>query len=294
MIDRPLQIISACRLCDLPVLEITARQLPKCVPFRSLSVVCPDKDFAKIRSRLSPDVRVIPENNFLPGMTIEALRALPVRGFPRAAGWYFQQLLKLQFAFTDLDEDYFLIWDADTVPLRPMRFFDAQGRMLLTKATEHHAPYFETYRNLFGEDARREFSFISQHIVVEKSMAREMLTRIERHVPGEGNWAWKIMRSLPQTGDNLFSEYETYGHFAKNHFAERVAFVQRAWQRRITHYTGRGIPTERELATLREEYEYAAFERVQTGWRRMVKAIVGRFYKRQAVRGLNAPRSSAL
>src|SRR5688572_19746456 len=112
-----------------------------------------------------------------------------------------------------------------------MTFFDSEQRMLLTKATEHHPPYFESYRNLFGAEPNREFSFIAQHMVIQESVAREMLVRIERHIPGDGNWAWKILRSLPATGDNLFSEYETYGHFIKNHYPDRVHFVDRMWQR---------------------------------------------------------------
>src|SRR6266487_785735 len=202
--DRPLQVVTTCRARDLPILEITVRRLAEYVPFRALCVVAPDNDCHRFRSRLGGEVRVFPENEFIPDMRIGQLRGLNVPSFPKGAGWYFQQLLKLQYAFVEPADDYYLIWDADTVPLRSLRFFDSAGRMLLTKATEYHAPYFETYRRLLGEDPKREFSFISQHMLVQKSVAREMLSRIEQRVEGKGNWAWKIMRSLPETGDNLF------------------------------------------------------------------------------------------
>ncbi|MBI3850084.1 MAG: hypothetical protein HY298_07325 [Verrucomicrobia bacterium] len=276
MADRPLQIVTACRARDLAVLEITARKLRETVPFWKLHVVAPDKDCRRIRSRLVGDVQVIAENEFIPGMTIEALRELKVPYFPKAAGWYFQQLLKLQFAFVEPEEDYYLIWDADTVPLRPMRFFDLEGRMLLTKATEHHAPYFETYRRLFASEPDREFSFIAQHMLVQKSIAREMLGRIEQRIGGSGNWAWKIMRSLPETGDNLFSEYETYGHYVKNHCPERVVFVERPWQRRFQPGFGRRIPSEREMQVLARDFDYVAFELATQGWRRLVKPLLAR------------------
>src|SRR5262249_37185497 len=148
------------------------------VPLRKLYVVAPNADCPDIRKRLPQGTEVIPEDEFIPTMTLEQLRTLAVPGFPRAAGWYFQQLLKLQFAFVDLTEDYYLIWDADTIPLRPMQFFTAEGKMLLTKADEFHEPYFDTYRTLFGTEPRREFSFIAQHMLVQKSIAREMLSRI--------------------------------------------------------------------------------------------------------------------
>lgn len=275
-LDRPLQVVAACRVRDLPILEIMAQRLAANIPLRALHVVAPDLDCPQIQARLGGGVRVIPENDFIPGLQMKTLRTLNVPRFPMAAGWYFQQLLKLQFAFVAPEDDYYLIWDADTVPLRPMKFFDAQGRMVLTRATEYHAPYFETYRRLFGTDARREFSFIAQHVLVQKSIAREMLGAIEQHVAGEGNWAWKIMRSLPTMGDNLFSEYETYGHYVKNHYPDRVVFVDRPWLREGTQSVGGGVPSAKDLERLAGEYEFVAFERATTGWRRLARLLLRR------------------
>ena len=274
--ERPLQVVTACRVRDLPVLEIAVERLRQHIPFGGVNVLAPDRDCAQIASRLRGRVKVIPENEFVPGMTIEKLQGFRLEGFPQAAGWYFQQLLKLQFAFVDPDDDYYLIWDADTVPLRPLRFFDPAGRMMLTKAEEYYPLYFQTYRSLFGSEPNREFSFIAQHMLVQKSVAREMMSRIEQRVPGTGNWAWKLMSALPSAGKNLFSEYETYGHYLKNHYPDRVVFVERPWQRTITHYTGRPIPTEKELQDLAGRYEYAAFERVYTGWRRLAYSLLTR------------------
>jgi hypothetical protein len=267
--EHPLQIVCACRARDLPVFELTADRLQKLVPFARLNVFAPDRDCATIASRIGKNVNVIAEGDAIPGVTIERLRELKLQGFPQAAGWYLQQLLKLQFARMSQEDDYYLIWDADTVPLRPMKFFDEAGKMLLTKAHEFHPLYFETYRTLLHSEPNREFSFIAQHIIVQKSVAREMMCRIEENLPGNESWAWKLMKALPTTGKNLFSEYETYGHYIKNHYPDRVAFVERAWQRSMTHYTGRPIPTEHELQELARRYDYAAFERAYSGWRRI-------------------------
>jgi hypothetical protein len=272
--ERPLTLFAPARVRDLPVLEIVARKLPETVPFKQFIVVSPDKECETIQRHLGSRARVQSENNFVPSVTVEALRELCVEGFPRAAGWYFQQLLKLQYAFVEPEDDYYLIWDADTVPLRPMRFFDDSGRMLLTKADEHHRPYFDTYRRLLGEEPNREFSFIAQHILVQKSIAREMLATIERHIPGEGNWAWKIMRSLPSQGVNLFSEYETYGHYLKSHHPDRVRFIERAWRRDPSHKAGCAIPTERALQTAAEKYDFAAYERADRLWRRLLRRLI--------------------
>lgn len=272
---RPLQILTTCKGRDLPILEITARKIWQMLPCRALFVVAPGRDCPAIRKSLGSAANVIPEDDFIPTMTIARLKRLNLPNFPQAAGWYFQQLLKLQFAYFDPAEDYYLIWDADTIPLKPMSFFDADGKMLLTKAAEHHAPYFETYRNLFGTEADRGFSMIAQHMVVQKSIAREMLARIEQRVEGPDTWPWKIMRSLPKTGDNLFSEYETYGHYVKHHHPDRVRFVNRNWRREAGSNQGCALPTEADLKALANEYEYAAFERASSGWQRWGRRLAG-------------------
>jgi len=273
--ERPLQIFTTCKGRDLPILEITARKIWQMLPCRTLYVVAPGHDCPAIRKSLGSSATVIPEDDFIPTMTIARLKQLPIPNFPQAAGWYFQQLLKLQIAYFDPAEDYYLIWDADTVPLKPMTFFDADGKMLLTKAAEHHASYFETYRNLFGTGAGREFSMIAQHMVVQKSIAREMLARIEQRVEGTDTWPWKIMRSLPRTGDNLFSEYETYGHYIKNHHPDRVRFIDRQWRREAGSNQGCALPTEADQKSLARDYEYAAFERASSGWRLWGRRMAG-------------------
>ncbi len=280
-VERPLPILTTCKGRDLPILEITARKLREMVPCQKLIVVAPGTDCRRINKRLGSFASVIPEDDFIPTMTMARLRRLDIHGFPGvgAAGWYFQQLLKLQYAFVETAEDYYLMWDADTVPLRPMRFFDAEGRMLLTKAAEHHPPYFETYRRLLGADPCREFSLIAQHMVVQKSVVREMLARIELHVEGAEAWPWKIMRSLPNTGDNLFSEYEMCGHYVKNFHPGRVRIVSRNWRREARRNEGCALPTPEDLAVLAGEFDYMAFERASRGWRLWGRRLVRNFQK---------------
>ena len=215
---------------------------------------------------------------------MKALKVIPLARFSQGPGWYFQQLLKFQFAFCLTDDDYYLIWDADTVPLRPLEFFDAEGRMLLTKAEEFHVPYFQTYKNILGRPATREFSFIAQHMVIQKSVLRGMLAEIESHCAGNESWAWKIMRNLGGEGSNRFSEYETYGHYIKEKHPERVVFRELPWLRRGASECGRN-PSPQALARLGEKYFYASFEESERVYRRTGRKVrdllrrVGRLFR---------------
>jgi hypothetical protein len=256
---QPLDIVTASRLKDLRTLALAAQNLRQFVPFKQLHVITARTNFSRFAKTLGADVRLMDEDTLIPGMTLARLRALNEPGFPQGAGWYFQQFLKFAFAFQNIEDDHYLIWDADTVPLRPLEFFDEKNRMIFTEATENHDAYFETYKKLFRHDPRREFSFISQHIIVRKSIAREMLQAIEKNLPGNENWAWKIMRNLGGGGTNRFSEYETLGHYVKNIHPETAVFRQLPWSRDGVRLASTR-PSASDLKRLAEKYHYISFE----------------------------------
>ena len=264
--QQPVDVVAACLKRDLPKLARAHANLRRFVAMKRLHVITARKDFGEFKNVLGGDVALIDENEMIPGVTLAALKVIPLARLSQGHGWYFQQLLKFQFAFHRPEDDYYLIWDADTVPLRRLEFFDAEGRMLITKAQEFHRPYFQTYENILGRPAQREFSFIAQHLVVQKSVLREMLAEIERHCPGDENWAWKIMRNLGGEGSNRFSEYETYGHYLKEKYPERVVFRDLPWLRRGASECGRN-PTPAQLAKLGEKFFYASFEDSESFYR---------------------------
>lgn len=203
----------------------------------------------------------------IPGMTLGALREMPFSFFPKGAGWYFQQFLKFSFVNFSNEEDYFLIWDADTVLLKPIELFSSEGLPIYTRAEENHSPYFETYSALFGRDAQREFSFISQHQIIHKATLRKMFAEIQARNPDAQGWAWAIMHNLRGSGSNLFSEYETYGHYLKADASVRFALRDLPWTRDGSLIAGYP-PSRAGLEELSSRFAFAAFEANQTRSRR--------------------------
>ena len=254
-----MQIISACLARDLPVYRATYQSLRRHLPGSDIHVVTKKEDFPKFKEACGPELTLWDEAELVPHMTLGELRKMPFPFFPRGAGWYFQQFLKYAFVNVSNDDDYYLIWDADTVLLRPIEFFTPEGKPYYTTATEYHVPYFETYQALFGTEANREFSFISQHQVIRKSILREMLARMETLHPSSRNWAWAIMENLRGSGSNLFSEYETYGHYLKSERPD--SFVVRAldWTRNGERWAGYP-PKSDKIESLAQNYAYASFE----------------------------------
>jgi len=268
----PVDVVAACLKRDLPLLSLAYKNLQRFVSMKQLHVITARRDFAHFENVLGREVVLLDENEMIPGVTLQALKVIPLARFSQGPGWYFQQLLKFQFAFHKPEDDHYLIWDADTVPLRPLPLFDAQGRMLLTKAEEFHRPYFQTYEKILGRPARREFSFIAQHMLIRKSILRELLGEIEHHCPGTENWAWKIMRNLAGEGSNRFSEYETYGHYLKEKHPGLAVFRDLPWLRRGASECGRH-PSAAALERLGETYFYASFEESEKFYRRTGRKV---------------------
>jgi hypothetical protein len=270
----PLDIVTACRAADLPVFRLALAGLRRFVPFGQSHVITSRANFPRFRRALGTDVDLIDEDTMIPGMTLDQLKRFSLPFFPRGAGWYLQQLLKFAFCFRKPENDYFLIWDADTIPLQALEFFDESGRMLFTIADERHEPYFETYRRLLREEPRPEFSFISQHMIVEKPILREMLAKIDSNFPGSDSWEWKIIKNLQGAGTNLFSEYETLGHYVKNNYPSRAAYRRLNWLREGSLWT-HGGPSRSDLRKLADQYDFVAFESAQMPLRRLVRQIRG-------------------
>ena len=263
-------VVVPCRVRDLPMFRKVLPKLRELVPVNRFEIICPQNEIPKFRSILGGErVNFIPEDSLIPGVTKEILSALDLPEFPRAAGWYFQQFLKMHYSYISPEEEYYLIWDSDTIPLRKLEFFSATGRMLLTKAEEFHKPYFETYANLLGEDAQRNFSMISQHMIVRKSRMREM---IERFGDPDVPWPMSVMQKLTPLGGNRFSEYETYGHYMKAYHPDEVEFIMRPWLR-ILDQGGSSLPSERRLKELSLSYDFVAFERAGPLWRKLLRII---------------------
>lgn len=273
-----MQIVSTCLARDLSIYRITYQSLRQHIPGCEIHVITKKEDFPKFKKACGPELFLWDESALVPEMTLGELRNMPLSFFPKGAGWYFQQFLKYAFINVSNDDEYYLIWDADTVLLRPMQFFAPDGRPYYTRASEHHRPYFQTFNALFGEAAPRDFSFISQHQVIHKKTLRSMFAEIEIRHPDSRNWAWAIMDNLQGEGSNCFSEYETYGHYLKLRKPDDLAVRSIEWLRNGTSMAGYP-PSKKMISKLAANYSFAAFEAGHTRTRILWHKIVNRFKK---------------
>lgn len=219
----------------LYTLSLSLKSLVGFHHFRKVHIVTSARNFIYFRHLESncgkANLNLIDENTVLPKMTLPELAGLDTPCFPGRAGWYFQQFLKLGVSALDVVSENYLVVDADTIFLKKIPLLENDVRYCFNKSVEHHAPYFENYLHFMKEQANREFSFISQYMLFNKRMVREMLSKMERNFNNADAWHWLIAKNLKGDGASLFSEYETYGHYMKNHHPEVCSYLDLPWQR---------------------------------------------------------------
>ena len=208
--------------------------------------------------------RFIDENELLEGLTLPRCRELmTVHGMDTSrTGWYFQQFLKLGYSFVCKDE-YYLVWDADTIPLREITFFQEDGKPIFDLKPEYHAPYFDSIEKLLGLGKAIPESFIAEHMLMHAGMVREMLACMEKHADGSlkgKRWYEKVLHAASQTGSpSGFSEFETVGTFVMHRYPEVYAF-RKLKTFRFGSMLFRTNVEERYLAWAGQELDTISFE----------------------------------
>lgn len=146
----------------------------------------------------------------------------------KRTGWYLQQFLKFSYAFICEDE-YYLLWDADTIPIHKHEMSIGDNLVFDVK-TEHHEPYFETFAKLFPQyNKRASVSYISEHMIIKKTIMQELIEELSKtSIKGEV-WYEKILNAIAEKdlSESGFSDYETYGLFCLNKYPN--VYINRRW-----------------------------------------------------------------
>jgi hypothetical protein len=168
--------------------------------------------------------------------------------------WYYQQFLKMSFSYsTHLESDHYLIWDADTLPIREMLFFENNSTSLTVSENEYHQEYFDNIHKIFDNEIKLySKSFISQHLMVTKEHMLDMLQQIS-----SDNYCDILLSKLSGKTGSLFSEYETYANYVLNNYAGMYTIKSRPWYRK----GGYLVDNIKGLNKYSSRYEYMAFEK---------------------------------
>lgn len=207
---------------DYSFLKLTIRYIYRFLSPKKIYIITDEKFSRFLPKEIKKNKLciIVNENSLLKGLTYQHIdQIIKSQGREHTkTGWFFQQFLKMAFALSAYcDEDYYLSWDADTIPLQKISFFDEGGVPFFTMKSEYHKPYFEAIYRLLKINKNNPRSYISEHMMFKKQIMVELLDTIScSDVPGNV-WYEKILNSIvPETvSTNSFSEFETYGTYCK-------------------------------------------------------------------------------
>lgn len=251
------------KLDHLYTLNLSIEYINKYYKSSNIFVVSRKKDFKWYKALRVRNLFLIDEDSLLPNMTLYDLRLAKVPYFPRRAGWYYQQLLKLAVSSVDCVSENYVVVDADTVLLKRIPFL-AGGRYSFIKSEEYHEAYFLNYIRLLREPPNRTFSFISQCMIFNRKIVLEMKEKIISANNSSDSWNWIVINGLIGDGPSLFSEYETYGHFIKNNYPDKCEFVELPWLRDGSKVLKTMFPARQDLERLKSSYHLVSFEHYET------------------------------
>jgi len=175
-------------------------------------------------------------------------------------GWYYQQFLKMSFSEV-CDDEYYMSWDADTLPLRHIDMFDEFGKPIFDTKAELMPGYFYTIQKLFGFNKVIEQSFISEHMLFNKMRMHEMIEEIES-LPIKGKTYYeKVIYSLSL--DNVrcgFSEFETFGSWMTVRYPDEYTFREWKSMRKAGFFIKPDDFSEEDKVYLSKDYDAVTFE----------------------------------
>lgn len=244
------------------VVDYISRYVVGC---ENIYIVTNKKNFRRLKfvNRFT-NVGILDENALVPELNFSIVHdCIKKNGEkePNCVGWYFQQLLKYAFAKSKWAKEYYLTWDADTLPLNSIPFFDGD-KPLFTKKIENHEPYFITMKKILGFGKLVDYSFIAEHMLFKVSVVKELLDFIASNASSGGStWVEKIIMAcdFKDKRGNLFSEFETYGNYCVKFHPNLYGTRQLNTFRAAGLISGRHI-TEKKLSRLALDVSIASFE----------------------------------
>ncbi len=260
---------------DFERLQGSYVRMVRCLAPRKITFIGSRKVKELIRqSDVDGQVGFLEEEELIPFADVHRIMTelLQTAELPRGVtGWYYQQFLKMQYAFVCEDE-YYLIWDGDTVPCKPFSMFREDGIPYLDLKQEYHEEYFHTIGNLFpGMRKSIEKSFISEHMLIRcdimKKLVQDIMTSSTEKPALIGDTFYeRILRAIRpgQIMNTAFSEFETYGTYVSFRYTD--AYCLRTWHsfRLGGEFFHPERMTDEDYAWLGKDFDAISFEKGHT------------------------------
>lgn len=248
---------SVCSIQDIKTWQQTSLNLLEYIPSKYYAVIVPDDEVFQFRVITDKKINVIPETAYIGDLKTRLAERILDKD---RIGWYLQQFIKLSILKEAREAENYLIWDADTVPLKKIGFFKLSGEVEFYAGTESHLPYFDVTQKLLGFGKVAPFSFIAQSLPCKGFWAKEFFQFIESRC--QDTYVNAIVDRVDFNQNSGFSEYETLGSFIHSRFQDQIKIKSEKWFRNGCGLIG-GIENldHPPYNQLLQEFDHITFER---------------------------------
>lgn len=244
---------------DLTIVKKTIEYVRKNLDGKNIYLIVNSFYFSCFSSSFIDKYKIvlIDEDLLIPGVSYKQNREFIERNRPGfAPGWYYQQFLKMAFSQSEYASDYYLIWDADTLPLSKIKF-EENGKLMFTAKKEYHEEYFITIDKLFGLKKVKDYSFISEHMLIKTDIMKEIISKISGGASEP--WPYILLRQVRPEAKGGFSEFETYGTYVSCYYPELYTERNLNTWRNAGFVFGRAIK-EKYIQYLSAEFDIISLE----------------------------------
>ena len=183
-------------------------------------LICPKKDYNLFKSTFNfNNFNIINEDEILPfekfkNIFFQLSKNISYKkDFQKRLSWYYQQVLKLS-------KEKIIIWDADTVILRKIKFFDKHKSNNFGTLFEFHKAYYLTIKKIFGTLPTYFVSSLTQFAAISAEDNRILWIKLNNYLKknsmNTAEWiSTIILKSVFEEHEiyngSMFSEYELIG-----------------------------------------------------------------------------------
>ena len=219
------KVISVCHGDDIHTWTVASNYITRYIDSNSYVVIVPDVQIDEFIACTNPLFQVRPESEVVGGISV-VLDKLMQQSNVRF-GWYLQQFIKLGSLIGMDDEEVFLLWDADTIPIKKLDFI-VDGKIRYYTSHEFHRPYFDTIKRLCNLDKVNSYSFIAQCFPVYGKHFNALIKDLEA---GGNEWHTCIFNAINFAEKNAFSEYELLGTYISKNYNCDITLSKSKWTR---------------------------------------------------------------
>ena len=250
-------VISLCTAKEIEVWQINAVEILNNIKSDKYTLIVPNKDLSLFKKKTPKLYKIYSENKYI-SKSIKSLIRKKCINIQTNYTWYLQQFIKISALKNMKNEDVFLIWDSDTIPLKKIIFFEKK-KYAFYKGSENHKPYFDLIEKIFKIKKKLTFSFIAQCLICKGIWVNTFFAHIRRDY--KKSWQKVLINNINFNQNNGFSEYETLGSFFHKNFSKEMKFLKNKWCRNGNSEIGsiKNFSLYREK--LAKKYDFVAFEK---------------------------------